>query len=167
VIFPLAAPVVSVLLNGRPVRSYRAPYLRAGRVIAPLEPFVTSVAASIEYSGATIVVRRGDRFSQIPVARQPQPNSLQSTYVAIAPLLRPLGVTLRYDAQARVLFIDVLPAQLATPTPFNPAVPFAPVQSVFTPTPAPTPRPIFTGNPSPRRTPLPYTAPTPRPIVHT
>jgi len=69
VIFPLAATPLSVVVNGKVVRSYNAPFVRAGHVMAPLDPFVTAVAASIEYSGGTLVVRRADRFAQVPMRR--------------------------------------------------------------------------------------------------
>lgn len=159
-IFPLAAAALSIVIDGSVVRSYNAPYVVDGHVVAPLDPFVTRVAASIGYSAGTLIVTRGDRFAQVPFAAPPDPGHYQSTYVEIAPLLRTLGARVWYDASGHRLFIETPRAVLATPTPFNPAVPQQAPTTVFTPTPATTPRPLVTGTPSPRRTPLPAIAPT-------
>lgn len=161
-IFPLAAAALSIVVDGHVVRSYNAPYVMSGHVVAPLEPFVTGVAASIGYSGGMLVVMRGDRFAQIPFVTPPDPGHYQSTYVELAPLLRTLGARVWYDAREHRLFVETPRVALATPTPFNPAVPQPAPTEVFTPTPATTPRPIVTGTPSPRRTPLPASAPSPR-----
>ena len=160
-IFPLAAAVLSIVIDGNAVRSYNAPYLRAGHVIAPIDPFVTGVAASIGYSAGSLIVTRGDRFAQVPFADPPDPQHYQSTYVELAPLLRTLGARVWYDAAQRTLYVRTPRKELATPTPFNPAGPRAFPTDVFTPSPATTPRPVVTGTPSPRRTPLPAPAPSP------
>jgi hypothetical protein len=157
-IFPFAP---SIVVDGGIVHSYLAPYIRAGHVMAPLDPFVTRVAASIEYSGGMLIVRRADRFVQIAM-RQPLPSQYKTTYVEIAPLLRTLGVAVTYDATERRLIVRTPSPVLATPTPFNPAVPYVLPHPVFTPTPLPTPRPTFSGTPSPRRTPIPYGSPAPQ-----
>lgn len=153
-IFPPAAAVFNVTINGIVVRSYNAPYVQRGRVMAPIEPFVTSVAASIEYSGGTLIVRRGDRFAQLRM-RAPHPAHFQSTFVPIGPLLRTIGVSIAYDAGNRTVAIVSPHNPLTTPTPFNPAVPWVAPRVVFTPSPAQTPKPVVTGIPLPRRTPLP------------
>jgi hypothetical protein len=136
-------------------------------VLAPVDPVVTAVADRIGYDGATMIVTRGDRFSQVRLARAPAPNALASTYVAIAPILRDLGDVVTYDPLLRVLTITTPDARVvALPTPFNPAVPEARPSVVFTPQPVSTPRPVFTGRPVPRRTPVPLssmTGATPRP----
>lgn len=161
-IFPLAA-ALSIVVDGNVVRSYNAPYVVSGHVVAPLEPYVTGIAASIGYSGGTLIVTRGDRFAQVPFASPPDPAHYQSTYVEIAPLLRTLGATVWYDPREHRLFVETPRSVLATPTPFNPAVPQPAPTAVFTPIPATTPRPAVTGTPSPRRTPLPAAAPAPSP----
>lgn len=154
-IFPLAATTLSVVLDGTVIRSYNAPYVRDGHVMAPLEPFVTSVVASIEYSGGMLVVRRCDRFAQVPMPSAPRPEHFASTFVQIAPVLRTLGISVWYDAAHRSLFVHVPPVPLATPTPFNPTVPWVEPRIIFTPMPIPTARPTVTGIPTPRRTPVP------------
>lgn len=161
-IFPPAA-ALTVVLNGKAVRSYNAPYLARGRVMAPLEPFVTSVARVVEYDGSALVVRLGDYFAQIPMRGAPPPDRYAQTYVAIGPVLRTLGVRVRYDARERVLYVETPPALLALPTPFNPAVPRVAPTVVFTPEPVQTPRPAVTGTPLPRRTPVPVEAATEAP----
>jgi len=154
-IFPLLTSALVVVLNGTIVHSYSPAYVRNGHVLAPLEPYVTAVAGRIAYSGSVLVVTRGDRFAQLRVETQMPPGEWTQTYVEIAPLLRSLGVSVAYDAQKRRLEIDTPQAALATPTPFNPAVPLASPSAVFTPLALPTPRPQVIGKPAPRRTPLP------------
>ncbi|HEX5275779.1 MAG TPA: hypothetical protein VFW34_10935 [Candidatus Rubrimentiphilum sp.] len=156
-IFPLIAPALVVVLNGTIVHSYAPVYVVRGHVVAPLEPYVTAVAASIGYSGSVLIVTRGDRFAQLPVAANIVPAQWPQTYVEIAPLMRSLGVRVAYDAQQRRLEIDTGGSVVVTPTPFNPAVPAAPPSKVFTPSPIATPRPQVSGKPAPRRTPLPVT----------
>jgi hypothetical protein len=153
--------VPAIVLDGTALRSYNPPYLERGRIMAPLDPFVTSIAAGVEYSAGVLIVRRADRFAQIPM-KQPYPSHFQSTYVPIAPILRSLGIWFSYDPISHVLLVRTPPAVLATPTPFNPAVPQAAPRIVFTPTPVQTARPIVTGTPAPRRTPLPFSSPAPK-----
>jgi hypothetical protein len=154
-IFPLIAPALVVVLNGTIVHSYSPAYVVHGHVIAPLEPYVTAVAATIGYSGSQLIVTRGDRFAQLPVAANTAPAQWAQTYVEIAPLMRSLGVRVAYDAQLRRLELDTNGSIVVTPTPFNPAVPAAAPSNVFTPAPTATPRPQVSGSPAPRRTPLP------------
>ncbi len=161
-IFPLAASALIIVLNGTVVRSYTQPFLQDGHVMAPLAPFVTRVAASVGYSGGELIVRRADRFAEVEVAGQPQPADFISTFVPIASVLRTLGASVSYDAKLRVLIVKVPPLPLATPTPFNPAVPLVGPRVVFTPTPAQTPKPVVTGEPAPRRTPLPVSTSVPQ-----
>lgn len=161
-IFPLAAAAPVIVVDGRPVRSYVAPYVFRGRVMAPIEPFVTQLAAGIEYSAGELIVRRGDRFAQVAMP-QPHPSQYAQTFVPLAAVLRTLGISVRYDARTRRVIIRTPAPVLALPTPFNPAVPEAAPREVFTPTPAETPRPVVTGEPQPRRTPLPYFSPIPAP----
>lgn len=151
----------SVTVNGIVVRSYNAPYVERGRVMAPIDPFVTGVAASIEYVGGTLIVRRGDLFAQLRMP-QPHPAHFQSTFVPIGPLLRTIGVSIEYDAANRRVAIVAPRIPLATPTPFNAAVPWVAPRVVFTPTPAQTPKPVVTGIPLPRRTPLPASTTVPQ-----
>lgn len=146
---PPACAALTVTIDGKALRSYRAVCLVDGRILAPVDPYVIAVVASVEYDGNTIVVRRGDRFVQVPAA----------PVVEIGPLLRTLGLQVAYDPKSARVDIRTPQLPLATPTPFNPAVPESSPLPVFTPSPAPTPRPVVSGSPAPRRTPLPFSEP--------
>lgn len=159
----LAAVALTVVLDGAVVRSYNAPYLRDGHVMAPVDPYLTAVASSIGFSGGTMVVMRGDRFAQVPMPSPTAPALMQNTYVQIAPVLRALGAYVAYEPETHRLIVQSPVFAFATPTPFNPAVPQASPAPVFTPTPQTTPRPVVTGSPLPRRTPVPASSsPKPR-----
>lgn len=160
-IFPLAAASLTVILNGMPVRSYNAPYIRGGHIMVPLDPYVTAIAASIEYDGRALIVRRGDVFAQVAMSAAPPPGRYQSTYVELAPIARTLGARVSFDPQTRTVEIQTPRGALATPTPFNPAVPRVAPTAVFTPVPVQTARPSVIGTPLPRRTPLPVQSPLP------
>ena len=154
---------MTIVMDGTVVRSYNPPYLQRGHVMAPIDPFVTSVAASVSYSAGMLVIIRGDRFAQVPMALGPHPAHYDSTYVEIAPVLRTLGASVFYDAASHRLIVRTPRVLVVSPSPFNGAVPQPTPTAVFTPTPAITSRPIVTGAPVPRRTPLPVAAPTPSP----
>jgi hypothetical protein len=158
VIFPLAAAVLTIVLDGMPLRSYNKPYIDRGHVMVPIEPYVTALAASIEYDGRALIVRRGDAFAQVPMASAPPPGRYLNTYVAFASIARTLGAQVRFDARTQTLYVQLPPAAFATPTPFNAAVPRVAPTAVFTPSPAQTARPAVTGSPLPRRTPVPVQA---------
>ena len=154
-IFPLLTPALVVVLNGAVVHSYSPAYVRNGHILAPLEPYVTAVAARIGYNASGLVITRGGRFATLRFGGQTPPGQWNQTYVEIAPLLRSLGVSVAYDAQRRRLEIDTLQTMLVTPTPFRPVVPIAAPAAIFTPAALATPRPQVSGKPAPRRTPLP------------
>lgn len=166
-IFPLAAASLTVVLDGTPLRSYNKPYVDRGRVMAPLDPYVTAIARSIEYDGKALVIRLGDVFAQVPMDAAPAPARYQTTYVALAPIARTLGARVQFDVRTQTLYVETPRVALATPTPFNPAVPQIAPSPVFTPMPVETARPIVTGTPLPRRTPLPaQSLPSPGPQGH-
>lgn len=159
VIFPLAGPPPRLVVDGTVVRSYVSAYVHRGRILAPVDPFVTRLATRIEYSGRNMVVVRGNRSIVVRLRAIRHPSQLQSTFVEIAPLLRALGEIVHYDARSRVLEVHSPALAIVTPTPFDPGAPEAPPEAIFTPVPVPTPRPVFTGRPLPRRTPLPAARP--------
>lgn len=127
--------------------------------MVPLEPYVTSIARSIEYDGRALIVRFGDLFAQVPMPSAPAPARYENVYVQFAPIARTLGARVWMDARSRTLYVETPRVALATPTPFNPAVPASAPAIVFTPTPAQTARPAVSGTPLPRRTPLPVQSP--------
>ena len=151
--------MLTVVLDGTPVRSYNPPYLQHGRVMTPIEPYVTAIARSVGYDGQALIIRLGDLFAQVPMPAPPPPERYARTYVQFGPIARTLGARVRFDARSNTLYVDTPRAALATPTPFNPAVPRVAPRDVFTPTPAQTPRPVVSGTPLPRRTPIPVQSP--------
>jgi hypothetical protein len=151
--------MLTIVVDGTPVRSYNAPRLERGRVMAPIEPYVTGIARSIGYDGEALIVRLGDLFAQVPLESAPSPDRYASTYVALGPIARTLGARVRFDQRTRTLYVQTPRSVIATPTPFNPAVPAALPREVFTPAPQETPRPVVSGSPLPRRTPIPVQSP--------
>lgn len=156
--------MLTVVLDGTPVRSYNAPYLAHGRVMTPIEPYVTAIAASMGYDGKALIVRLGDLFAQIPMDAPPPPDRYARTYVPLGPIARTLGARVHFDVRTNTLYVQTPRVALATPTPFNPAVPQVAPHEIFTPTPVQTPKPAVSGTPLPRRTPIPaQSRPSPAP----
>lgn len=153
------APAVAVLVDGRRVHAYEPARLADGRVLAPVEPFLTAIGARITQEGGALDIFRGDRFAEVVTLRVVPPQSWTRLFVPVGPICRALGLSVRYDAPSHRLFIRTPDPILVYPTPFNPAVPRVAPRVVFTPAPKVTPRPRFTGVPYPRRTPLPFSAP--------
>ena len=155
---------LTLLLDGRPVRSYEPLYLTRGRVLGPVDPFLTGVADRIAYAGGFAIFARGDRSVRIRLAPGP-PSGLSQTYVALVPLLRALGERVRLDPASETLDVRSPGAPgIGAPGAFDPRAPAVAPRPVFTPTPVPTARPVWNGTPRPRRTPIPLNAwATPRP----
>lgn len=157
-LFP-PGPSVTVLIDGHPLRAYARAYVANGRVFAPVDPLLTQLADRLWFEGDTLVVQRGDRRVRVRIAGGPAA-PLDGAYVAAGPVLQDLGIAARYDAATRRLLVRVGEREtVASPTPFNAAVPAVVPSAVFTPPPTPTPRPVWTGSPLPRRTALPLPPP--------
>jgi hypothetical protein len=152
-----------LVLDGRPIRSYTPLSLRHGRVVGPIEPYLTRVAQRIDVVGNYLVLTRGSHH--VSVAAMAQDAGLAQTEVALAPLLRGLGERVVLNAPAgRIEVTSPQAVTVADPMPFDPRAPQVAPVVVFTPTPAPTPRLTWTGTPVPRRTPIPLGAwATPKP----
>jgi hypothetical protein len=152
-LFPPGAPV-SIIVDGRPVAAYVRAFVVAGRVYAPVSPLLTRLADRVWSVGDSLVIERGGVRVRVKIAPG-VPGALDAAFVAIAPVLRAMGASVRYESAERRLIVQV-PARaiLASPTPFNPSVPSVAPSAVFTAVPAVTPRPLWTGSPLPRRTPL-------------
>lgn len=161
-IFPPVA--LTLLLDGRPVRSYEPLYLTRGRVLGPVDPFLTRVADRIAYAGGFAILTRGARNVRVRLAAGP-PSNLSQTYVALVPLLRALGESVRLDPANETLEVRTpAGAGIAAQGPYDDRVRAIAPRVVFTPSPVPTDRPTWTGTPRPRRTPIPLHAwATPRP----
>lgn len=154
-LFPPVTPV-SVTVDGRPLAAYVHAYVAGARVYAPVRPLLTRLADRLWYDGQSLVIERGGKQARVRIGAGTFPGQLDGVYVMVAPVLRALGAAVRYDAADRRLVVNVSQrAILASPTPFNPAIPSIAPSAVFTPSIPRTPRPIWTGSPLPRRTALP------------
>ncbi len=151
---------MTVVLDGKTVRSYTGAFESAGRVYAPLRPFVTGIADAMWFDGDSLVIVRDGRSVIVRIPSR-EPDALDHAYVPLAPILRSLGEIVEYQPSGRVVVRSPYPPVVATPTPFDPAVPSAMPSAVFTPAAVATPRPVWTGSPLPRRTPIPYPTPLP------
>lgn len=151
-LFPPGTPV-TILVDGRPLAAYERAYLAGGRIYAPVSPLLTRLADRLWIDGRTLVVERGDRRVRVP---------LLGDYVMIGPVLRAFGAAAHYDPATGRLTVSLpLRSAVGSPTPFDPAVPSTAPSAVFTPAEAATPKPIWSGSPLPRRTPLPQPPPGP------
>jgi hypothetical protein len=151
---------VIVLIDGRPLASYARAYAADGRVFAAVDPLLTRLADRIWFDGNTLVVERGDRRVRVELAHG-RARPLNAAYVPAGPILRALGASVRYErAEHRLVVTLSAHAVVASPTPFNAALPSVAPSTVFTPSPSPAPRATWTGSPTPRRTALPFPPPT-------
>lgn len=151
---------MTVVLDGKTVRSYTGAFESAGRVYAPLRPFVTGIADAMWFEGDSLVIVREGRTVIVRLPSR-EPDALDHAYVPLAPILRSLGEIVEYLPVGRVVVRSPYVPVVATPTPFDAAAPSAAPSAVFTPAPVATPRPVWTGSPLPRRTPIPFPSPLP------
>ncbi len=157
-LFPPEAPV-AVSVDGRPLSAYVRAYLSGGRVYVPVAPLLTGLADRLWFDGDTMVVQRAGRTVRIRLEPRFRAE-LRGAYVPAAAALRALGARVLYDGAHHRLTVTVsLRAVVASPTPFNAAAPSVAPSAVFTPFTPPTPRPLWTGSPMPRRTALPFPPP--------
>jgi hypothetical protein len=147
------------VVDGRPLAAYVHARVAGGRVFAPVAPLLTRIADRIWIEGTTLVLERGERRVRVQIV-PPFSGELSDAYVPAGPALRELGAWVRYEPSARRLMVT-LPARatLASPTPFDTRARQATPRDVFTPVPAVTPRPVWSGSPLPRRTALPLPPP--------
>jgi hypothetical protein len=152
---------VTVVLDGKTVHAYTGAFESAGRVYAPLRPFVTGIADAMWFDGDNLVIVRDGRSVIVRIPSR-EPDALDHAYIPLAPILRSLGEIVEYEPFGRVVIRSPYQPVVATPTPFDPAAPSATPRPVFTPAAVATPRPVWTGSPLPRRTPIPYPTTVPR-----
>jgi hypothetical protein len=146
-------PPVTIWIDGRRLQQYVHAYAAGGRVYAPVSPLLRGLADAVWWEGSVLVIRRGDRQLRVKV---PSGNwaSLQTSFVPIGPMLQFLGDTVTYDSHKHRLDVrTAAPRPVESPTPYR-AIEQAP-QPVFTPVSPVTPKPVWSGSPLPRRTPLP------------
>jgi hypothetical protein len=136
--------------------AYFAAYYYEGRVYAPVSPFVTRVADRVWFDGGDMVVElhgRRVRIKGTPV----DPAALHGLYVPVGAVLRALGASVRYEPSLHRMMVQLSPRTVVvSPSPFNAGEPQPLPTAVFSPTVLPTPRPVWTGSPLPRRTALPF-----------
>jgi hypothetical protein len=166
----LTPPVVTVLIDGKPVTASIPAVLVAGTVAAPLDPYALLIARRVDSDQAagritferdgkvfTIVLgsslaRSGASAEALPIApylRDGQP------IIPLAALARSLGAAVSYQAPAHLLEIRLPPAApIESMTPFS-----GPFSRAPAPNPSATLRPPAaatspSGIPRPRRTPI-------------
>jgi hypothetical protein len=136
--------------------AYVRAYFFEGRVYAPLSPLVTRLADRVWFDGPDAIIQRDGHRIRVKSAAV-DPAALHGVYVAVGPVLRALGATVRYEPSGHRLAVQLAEhTVVALPTSFNPREPSPMPTAVFTPAVVPTPRPIWTGSPLPRRTGLPF-----------
>lgn len=147
---------VTIIVDGHPVAAYARPFVQGGRAFAPIRPYVIALADRVRFEGDVLVIARRGRVVRVLLPSASV--SLASAYVAVAPLMRALGEQVWYDARRRAVEIATPPERaVGSAPPFNPNTPSIAPRSVFTPMPIPTLRPVWSGSPEPRRTPIPIT----------
>jgi hypothetical protein len=152
-----------VLVDGRLLSSYARAYVQEGRVFMPIAPLMLRVTDRAWFEGSDLVLQRAQRRVRVRIPRG-DAQELETTFVAVGPLLRQLGDDVIYDARNQRLQIRTPRTTIVTtPTPYlAPATPLQ-ARDVFTPSPKPVPQPTWSGPPLPRRTPLPNPPPPVRP----
>jgi len=149
----IAAPIVTVLVDGRAVDAPLPARLIGGVVSAPIDPYARLIATriTIDDGRGSVTFERGTArvTINVPYLRG------TSGRIPLGELARALGDSVRYDASAHTLAIDSGPPQpLATMTPYVTWTPPPGPLATFTPEPSAAPRPAVTGIPQPRRTPI-------------
>ena len=149
----IGPPVVTVLIDGRPVAAPAPALLVGGMVSAPIDPYARLIATRItidDRRGSVTFERGAARVTiNVPYLRDDRGR------IPLGALARVLGDSVRYDAVGHTLAIESPPAgPVATMTPYAAWTPPPGPLPTFTPEPQPTPRPTVTGIPQPRRTPI-------------
>jgi hypothetical protein len=165
----IAALLVTVLIDGSLVDGSTGARLCGDVVVAPLEPYLRSIADRIEFdpSGSRIVLERGTRSVSIAIGSPLLRTGDNTQALPIAPYVRAgeplnplaavaraLGATVDYDGASHTITVATVPEPLATMTPDMGYVPPREPLETFTPNPTPAPKVEVTGIPRPRRTPI-------------
>jgi hypothetical protein len=163
------ATVVTIVVNGALVIGSTPAELRDGVVMAPLDPYVRTLATAISPPfERTIVVKRAGRTIRLRVGSREIEFGGATRLVPVAPFLRagtlyvPLGIaaralgaTVSYDGRGHTLAIALPELPIATLAPAPLGTPPPTDLPTFAPTPTPAPVPTISGIPKPRRTPIP------------
>lgn len=166
---------VMVVLNGSVIAGTPPAALVAGHVMVPVHSVVTAFADGVSFGPAgSITIVAGTHRCLLQVGSREMrcddvPRSIAAapferdgaTYVPVADLARAVGGTVAFDGKTKTAALRFpLRTAVQTPVPFDPRVPQVAPTQLFTPEPArrtPTPRPVETGSPRPRRTAIPAT----------
>lgn len=149
---------VAVVVDGRPLPAYVRAYVAGGRVFTPVTPLLTDLADRVWFEGDTLVIERKGRRVRVRLSPA-SASQLGGAYVPAGPTLRALGASVRYDPREhRLVIVTSRQEVIASPAPPGSTAPVAP-STVFTPMPPATPRPVWSGSPAPRRTPVPFPPP--------
>ncbi len=132
-----AAQTVTVTINGQSLYLNPGPIERAGRVFVPLRGIFERLGATVVYAAGTINATKGPTTvslhigsTQATVSGQPQSLDVApfivgaTTYVPLRFIAQSLGAQVGYDANTRVVAINV--AQPMPPPPPRPPRPPAP-----------------------------------------
>lgn len=165
----IPAPPVTVLIDGSPVEGSIAARLRAGVVVAPLEPYLGEIAQRIETgdNGLRIVFERGERSFAVSIGSRvaragPAVESLPiapylrggDAFIPLAAVARALGACVDYDGATKTVHVSLEPDPLGTLTPLPGWTAGPGPFQTFAPPATPEAAPRFTGVPKPRRTPI-------------
>ncbi len=146
---------VTIVVNGAIVSGVTPARIRAGRVLAPLTPFVVRLVSRAAYDpvAGTIALERDGTRIIVPVVMVE--NGLP--YVEVGRAVHALGGSANFDSPTKTLAIVLPPGPaIVTPAPFDPSLPQVEPTTIFTPSPPPArPRQPETGVPRPRRTAIP------------
>ncbi len=169
----VAATALTVLINGSLVSASHPARLVAGHVLAPLGAVVDRIATARDVdprTGEITLVRAGhhvvlrlDSFEGVVdgtrVHLEAAPfRERDEIFVPLAPVARAFQVRLVFDGRTRTVAIGIPrdDQPLATMSPFDPRATSSPiVYPSPTVPPTATPRPVESGSPRPRRTPIP------------
>jgi hypothetical protein len=161
-----------VIVNGAFVPSSPPVRLLFGHVVAPLAPVIARISDRVSLAGDTVTVARGGRtcvfevgspaFQCDGVIRRAAVTPFARdgiVYVPLAAAVRAFGGTIAIDARSATVDVTMpATAPFATPSPFDASAPQATPTRLFTPQPPPpTPRPVESVDPRPRRTAVPAT----------
>ncbi|GAC1400253.1 MAG: hypothetical protein NVSMB59_21950 [Vulcanimicrobiaceae bacterium] len=153
--------IVTIVIDGRRVDASDPARIANGVTVAPFAPFVFDLAERIDPQGGRLVrVTRGGRDVVVRLAHGSLPCCIDASVplddvrIPLATVARALGASVAYDAPTHTLAIDTIPIPIATltATPYVPPVPGS--VPTFAPTSSPPPRPVVSGIPHPRRTPV-------------
>ncbi len=137
-----AAQTVTVTINGQPLYLNPGPIERAGRVFVPLRGIFERLGATVVYASGTINATKGPTTvslhigsTQATVSGQPQSLDVApfivgaTTYVPLRFIAQSLGAQVGYDANTRVVAINVAQPMPPPPRPPRPPAPPPPPPS--------------------------------------